>query len=254
MIRAQRIEVIKKLGTTRDIITWSELQKILNVSKSTAQRDAEILSDAHVLTKTRGGIVFTHNIPDSGELTIQERENANITEKKRIAKAALPFIKQNSFVMFDSGSTVLELIRFLPDDTTLTAITYSIQSAIALSAIPNIDVYLSGGKIRNGFMSCHGVFAENVLNQFHADVCFLGADSVSAAGISGHNMYDIKLKQIMIQSSNKVILLADSSKFRKSASMFVADFQDIDILITDKNAPENECQNLKKKGVDVIIV
>ena len=58
MIRAERIEKIKELARKQDIITWEEIQRCLNVSKATAQRDVEILCNASVLQKTRGGAIY----------------------------------------------------------------------------------------------------------------------------------------------------------------------------------------------------
>ena len=58
MIRAERIEKMKELAKRQDIITWDELQRCLNVSKATVQRDATLLCNANVLMKTRGGVIF----------------------------------------------------------------------------------------------------------------------------------------------------------------------------------------------------
>lgn len=253
MIRAQRLDTIKNLSSSHDILTWGEIQHILGVSKATAQRDVEILVDSHIVKKTRGGIIFIHNSVDPGELTLMERETANKTSKQQIAAAALEYVRPGSFIMFDSGSTVLELIRSIPRDTAFTAITYSIQTALALAEFPHVDTYLSGGLVRREFTSCHGVFAENMIDQFHADVCFVGADAINVPyGITEHNMYDIRLKQLLIKSSDQVILLADSSKFKTSASMFVASFRDMDVLITNEDAPIEECKTIEADGVTVI--
>jgi DeoR/GlpR family transcriptional regulator of sugar metabolism len=254
MIRAERIERIKSLAKRQDIVTWGELQRCLNVSKATAQRDADILCNASVLRKTRGGVIFIQE-PDSRELSNEAREVTNKEAKQRIAAAALEFIQPESFVMMDSGSTVLELVRQIPSDTALTAITYSLSAATALDSKPNIEIYFAGGKLRKGFMACHGYFAENMLSQFHASVCFLGADAVNpVSGLSEHNMYDVRLKQIMIENSAKVVLLADHSKFTNSAFIHVAPLEQIDVLITDAHLDRATLQEMERCKVKVIEV
>jgi len=254
MIRAERIEKIKCLAKRQDIISWGELQRCLNVSKATVQRDANILCNASVLRKTRGGVIFIQE-HDSRELSNAAREITNKEAKQQIAAAALEFVQKDSFVMMDSGSTVLELVRQIPSDTTLTAITYSLPTAVALDSKPNIEIYFTGGKLRKEFMACHGYFAENMLSQFHASVCFLGADAVSIDnGISGHNMYDVRLKQIMIDNSAKVILLADHSKFTSGAFIHVAPLDQVDVLITDAYLDEATMQEMNKCKVEVIKV
>lgn len=254
MIRAARIEKIKSLAKRQDIITWEELQRCLNVSKATVQRDADILCSANVLRKTRGGVIFIQE-PDSRELSIAARETTNKEAKRQIAAAALEFVQKDSFVMMDSGSTVLELVRQIPSDTPLTAVTYALPTAVALDSKPNIEIYFTGGKLRKGFRACHGYFAENMLSQFHASVCFLGADAVSIAnGISEHNMYDMRLKQIMIENSAKVILLADHSKFTNSAFIRVAPLEQVDVLITDAHLDKATLQEMDQYKIEVIQV
>lgn len=254
MIRAERIEKIKSLAKRQDIITWEELQRCLNVSKATVQRDADILCNDSVLRKTRGGVIFIQE-PDSRELSNAAREITNKEAKQQIAAAALEFVQKDSFVMMDSGSTVLELVRQIPSDTPLTAITYSLSTAVALDSKPNIEIYFTGGKLRKEFRACHGYFSENMLSQFHASVCFLGADAVSIAnGISEHNMYDVRLKQIMIENSAKVILLADHSKFTSSAFIHVAPLNQVDVLITDAHLDKAALQEMGKCKIKVIKV
>ena len=254
MIRAERIEKIKSLAKGQDIITWEELQRCLNVSKATVQRDADILCNASVLRKTRGGVIFIQEA-DSRELSNADREITNKEAKRQIAAAALQFVEKDSFVMMDSGSTVLELIRQIPTDTSLTAITYALPTAVALDSKPNIEIYFTGGKLRKEFRACHGYFAENMLAQFHASVCFLGADAVSIHnGISEHNMYDVRLKQIMMENSAKVVLLADHSKFTSSAFIHVAPLDHVDILITDAHLDKDTRLEMEKCKIEVIEV
>lgn len=254
MIRAERIEKMKELAKRQDIITWDELQRCLNVSKATVQRDATILCNANVLMKTRGGVIFNQEA-DPHELSNAARESTNKESKQRIAAAALQFVQKDSFVMMDSGSTVLELVRQLTADISLTAITYSLSTAVALDNKPNVEIYFAGGKLRKGFRACHGYFAENMLSQFHASVCFLGADAVSITnGISEHNMYDIRLKQIMIENSDKVVLLADHSKFTNSTFIHVAPLDQIDILITDAHLDKASLQEMDAYKIEVIEV
>lgn len=254
MIRAERIEKIKELARKQDIITWEEIQHCLNVSKATAQRDVEILCNASVLQKTRGGAIYIQE-PDARELSFAARETTNIAEKRRIAAAALEFVEPDATIMLDSGSTVLELARQLPSDIPLTAITYELPTAVVLDGNPNAEVYLLGGKLRKNFEACHGYFAENMLSQFHAGVCFLGIDAVSIDnGIGQHNMYDVRIKQIMIENSAKVILLADHSKFTNKAFIHVASLDQLDVIITDTRLEEDTRRALERQKIQVITV
>lgn len=254
MIRAERIEKIKSLAEGQDIVTWEELQDCLNVSKATAQRDANILSEAGIVQKTRGGVIFVQS-PYGQELSYEAREITNIAAKRNIASAALRFVQKGACIMMDSGSTVMEVVHQLPADMPLTAITYSLSTAAALDSKPHTEIYFTGGKLRKKFRACHGYFAENMLSQFHANICFLGADSVNLEnGVCEHNMYDVRLKQIMIENSDKVILLVDHSKFHNSPFIHVAPIDHVDVIITDAHLDPEIISELEKRKIEVIEV
>ena len=73
---------------------------------------------------------------------------------------------------------------------------------------------------------------EKMLEEFHATICFLGADGVDVQrGITGYNSLDVPLKQIMIRQSDKVILLCDHSKFESSAYVYIAPMEAVDVVI-----------------------
>lgn len=254
MIRAERLKKIKGLAKEQNIVTWEELQNCLGVSKATAQRDIEILCEGNIVEKTRGGVIFVQE-PDERELSIAARNSINKEAKHRIAAAALNFVRRDAFIMLDSGSTIEELTRMLPPDIPLTAVTYSFPTASILDTKPNIETYFAGGKLRKKFMACHGYFAENMIGQFHADICFLGADAVNiTSGIGGHNMYDVRLKQIMIENSAKTVLLADRSKLSNNAQIYVAPLDKIDVFITDAGPDDDILAEMRNRGVEVISV
>lgn len=91
--------------------------------------------------------------------------------------------------------------------------------------------------------------------EMYHSVCFLGIDAVNIHnGIGQHNMYDVRIKQIMIENSAKVILLADHSKFTNMAFIHVAPLSQIDVIITDSRLDKSILQELDRQGIRVIIV
>lgn len=254
MIQAERLETIQNLSDTNDIVTWDYLESLLNVSRSTLRRDVSELESAGVLKKTTGGFIFNQKAHRS-EPSYRIRQVSHTDEKIRIAKAGIDFIADNSFIMLDSGTTIMELAKRIPETLNLNVISYDYQSIACLEGKDNITSYLAGGVVRKGFSACHGHFAEQMMASFHANTCFLGADGVTASfGISGFNSYDIHLKQIMIERSEQVVLLADHSKFDKNAFALVASAKDIDVIITDKKVSEDQVRALRDLGVKVVIV
>lgn len=108
--------------------------------------------------------------------------------------------------MFDSGSTVHELLKLIPLQYPISIVTYDLSFLQELNALENADVFILGGQLRRGQLACHGIFAEDYLDQMNAQIAFIGADSVDIhKGIMGFNTNDVPLKQKMIANSTRTI-------------------------------------------------
>ena len=253
MLRAERLEIIRNLAKENEIISWEKLNSYLDASKATIRRDIEQLESEGVARKTRGGVIFPR--VKGSEPSNEIRKYHNTDAKGRIAEAALDFISDHDFVMLDSGSTVLELAKRLPKERRIGVVTYYFEAARIVSDNENAEVFLLGGKVRKGFYTCHGFMAEKMLEEFHANVCFLGADGVDVQrGITGYNALDVPLKQIMMKHSDKVILLCDHSKFESNAYMYIAKMDQIDVVITDSETSETDIRTMQEGGIEVIVV
>ncbi len=254
MIRAERFQMITNLSNEVDIITLEHLAERLNVSIATVRRDVEELCAQGIVEKTRGGIIFCNKTKNK-EPSLQLRQLLNTGEKKRIAQAAFRHIRENSFYMFDSGSTVHELLKLIPTQFPLSIVTYDLTFLPELNALENADVFILGGQLRRGKMACHGIYAENYLDQLNANIAFLGADSVDLhKGIMGFNASEVPLKQKMIANADQTILLCDHSKFYNRGFISVHGLKEIDRVITDTGTDAGILQSLREAGIEVEVV
>ena len=64
----------------------------------------------------------------------------------------------------------------------------------------------------------------------------------------------MEIKEVMAQKSKRIIALIDSDKFGKNSMVTSLALKDLDVLITDGKAPAKMLEQIKKKGVRVIIV
>ena len=58
----------------------------------------------------------------------------------------------------------------------------------------------------------------------------------------------------MIEASKEVIIVTDSSKFKRKSFAFIAPISKVHIIITDSRIPEDELKNLQSMGIKVILV
>ena len=214
-------------GYTNDDEKFSELQKI---------SEAEL----NVLPK---------------DTAISKKRMFNFKEKERIGAEAVKMIKDGDFVMFDSGTTTLEVARHLDSFHNLHIITNAMNIATELMNYKRFDVVLLGGNVRVNSHSTVGPLALTVLRNFSRYKLFLGVDSFSIEnGISTPSMEEALLNQIMIQQADKVIAVFDSSKFNKRSFVHIADANEIDCIVTDHAIPNGLVSKLKAAGVEVKLV
>jgi DeoR family transcriptional regulator of aga operon len=57
----------------------------------------------------------------------------------------------------------------------------------------------------------------------------------------------------MIEISREIILVTDSSKFKRRSLAFICPTDKLKTVVTDKNIPEDDRKRLEHAGVEVLI-
>jgi DeoR family transcriptional regulator of aga operon len=77
-----------------------------------------------------------------------------------------------------------------------------------------------------------------LISEFHVDYAVMGADAVTPRGITNTNSNEVSMKRAMLRAAERVIVVADSSKFGQSALVRVAGLEDVDLIVTDDGLAE----------------
>ncbi|MEI7848518.1 MAG: hypothetical protein WCK35_22140 [Chloroflexota bacterium] len=72
-------------------------------------------------------------------------------------------------------------------------------------------------------------------------------------GITDPNLLEIQIKRAMLASAKRAILLLDSTKFGVSSLTPIVPLESIQVLITDKDAPEEYLDRIREMGIEVHI-
>jgi DeoR family transcriptional regulator of aga operon len=159
--------------------------------------------------------------------------------------------------MMDSGTTTAEIarqIKFLKLKS-LTVITNALNIAMELANLPHVRVIMIGGILRQMSYSLVGPHAEHTLRGLNADRLFLGVDGLDPdIGLSTPDVLEAQLNAIMIRVSRDVIVVADSSKFRRRSLSVIATLERVHKVITDDRASREMVDALKAQNVEVIVV
>eukprot|EP01137_Pigoraptor_chileana_P000584 Opistho-2@36991 len=138
------------------------------------------------------------------------------------------------FVLTGGGTTVIEMARLLPEHLKATFLTGSIPAAYEYAQHPNIDVIFIGDKISKKSQIAIGGEAITKIRHIKADLCFLGINAIDRDhGITDNDWDVAQLKNAMIESSAKTVVMSISEKLNSHQRIRVCGVDDIDILITE---------------------
>ncbi|PAE25767.1 DeoR/GlpR family DNA-binding transcription regulator [Bacillus sp. 7894-2] len=209
MLVAERQQKIVELVNIKSSIRVSELSEYFSVTEETIRRDLEKLERENKLKRSHGGAVrIQEEDPD-----VAEREITNVTEKKAIANEAAKLVESGDRIILDASSTAWYMAKALPN-IPLTVITNSIKVSMELSKKDKIEVISTGGKLNPKSMSHVGPLAERSLDMYHVNKTFISCKGLHLEnGLSDSNEEQAILKKRMAERSDKVIVMADSSKF-----------------------------------------
>jgi len=247
----RRVKILEILSSEGQVGV-SELSKKFNVSEVTIRNDLSHLEKKGLLIKTRGGGLKTQRVGIDQRLN--EKAKINSKEKLAIGKRAAELINDNDTIIIDSGTTTVEIVKNVGKVNNLTVITNALNIASQLIR-DEIKVVVLGGILRSSSLSLIGPIGENSIKNFYCDKCFLGVDGIdSQSGIYTPNLEEAHLNRMMIEASKEVIVVTDSSKFRRKSFAHIASINKVNIIITDSKIPEEELKNLHSMGIKVIIV
>lgn len=247
--RDQIIQKIKKEGSVK----VDDLSKEFEVSSVTIRNDLDFFEDKGLIHRTYGGALLRNNVYNDPSL--EEKRKINVAEKRRIGEYAAGMVKEGESIILDSGSTTREIALRLKNLKNLTIMTNAINIALDLADTSDLQVMLTGGVLRDKSYSLVGPEAERTMQNYYFDKLFLGVDGMDFDhGLTTSNPLEAQLNRIMVERSNSVIAVTDSSKFGRHSFSYICDLSPINTVITDKNiTPEFE-EKLKKRDIVVVKV
>lgn len=253
MLPLERKQEIVKIITKQKSIKVTDLALQFNVTEETIRRDLEKLEKENVLKRTYGGAVFVESSGEEQPFT--ERVHENIEEKRRLAEYAAQFIRDGETIMLDSSTTALEVGKALKDDRKITIITDSLNATLELSGYPNLKIITAGGLLNTKTMSFEGPTTVDNINNYYADKLFISCKGLNLEqGLLEPSELTAEIKRKMIRCAKFVVLVADRSKFEKSAMVRIDDFSHIDALITTQPLDEAWMTQMDRFNIEVVVV
>lgn len=246
--REKIFELIKEDGSAKVV----SLAKIFKVTEPTIRQDLEKLEEDGLVIREHGG-AYLKNV-DLNVSTVSLANQENMDKKEVIAQKCLEFIEQGDTIILDSGSTTSEIARKLKGFKGLTVITNALNIALILGGEPGIEVIVTGGEFKPPTLSLTGQKAADFFEGINAQKLFLAAAGISLkAGLTYPSISDLVVKKAMIEAAEVTYLVADSTKFGKSAFASLGALSLIDYIITDQGIEDRHKQIFQDNEIEVII-
>jgi DeoR/GlpR family transcriptional regulator of sugar metabolism len=223
-----------------------DVARRLNVSIDTIRRDLEYLASTGSIRRVHGGALPTAPVPAQ----IQQRRWEETEAKEELGKRGASLIRPGSLVVFDSGSSNLEIVKALPRGLQFTAVTPCLPIAIALADFLEVEVVVLGGRLHRRESMTVGLRAAKELEDFRADLCFLGVCALHAdVGISTLSVEELEMKQTIVRCAGEIVGLITASKFNKAAPFVVGSIGILTRAIVERGVAASELELLRRYGV-----
>lgn len=237
----------------------STLKKELNVSSETIRRDLEYMESQGVLKRTYGGALL---IKDKNELDLDnslytsfnQREMMYIESKIEVAELAVEFIEEGQVVALDSGTTSLALARAIKNKfKNLTVVTNSLIIANELAGVDGITLVLTGGVYKADEAAFISDIATSFFSKLSIQIFFLTTCGISVEkGVTYQRMDEISIQEKMMEASDKIFVITDSSKLGVNSLVKMCDVNRVSMIITDSYATDEQIKPFKEKGIKII--
>lgn len=248
----QRRNMIVELVNQSGNISFAQLKnKIPQISEMTLRTDLKALDEAKRIVRVHGGAKSVDVVIGTDDM-LSRRQVRNIEAKQQIVNKAKQFLRRDTTIFLDSGSTTTMLASCIPDQSSL-IYTNSLTCAVELGRLTKPSVYLLGGKINQYSMSVCGIHTIQEVQRINFDQAFVGVTSYfDQTGFNCGVDEEAVLKKTVMQQAEQVILLMDSSKIGVKSTYTFCNLSDVDIVISNDSLPEEFLEECEKCGVQVI--
>lgn len=232
--------------------TMSELASSLGVSEMTVRRAVQRLADRAGLRVVHGGVTVLPQqaLTGSGEFDIRARDMAEA--KRAIALRAVELVRSGETIGIDAGSTGLQLAMALPPENGNTIATYSVAAIDHLMKGSRLNVVGLGGTLHRETQSFSGPLTVASLQDLRVDTFFVSASGIHEGAIYCGNDFDAVTKRAFIKVAGRVVLIADSSKFSRSAMVRICSMKELAAVVTDDGLAPAQQEALERLGLEVI--
>ena len=247
----QRQSEILNIARMSGRVTVDDLSRRFEVSAQTIRKDLNELCERRSLTRVHGGAIIASGVEN---LSYEARRFVAAEEKRAIGVAAAALIPNGSSLFINIGTTTEEVAGALRDHEDLLVITNNLNVAMQLYRHPRVEVVVAGGTVRRTDGAVIGTSANSLIQQFKVDYAIIGASAVDAEGaLLDFDYREVQAAQAIIANARNIILVADSTKFRRTAPVRIGHISQVQTFVTDAALPAGLADLCQSRGISVVV-
>ena len=250
MFLTDRQSKIVDLAKSAGRVLVDDLAGEFSVTPQTIRKDLNDLCNAQLLTRIHGGAIFPRGTEN---VRYDARRQIAATEKQAIGIAAAELIPDNASLFINIGTTTEAVGEALLHHRELMVITNNINVANRLRLLDDIEVVIAGGVVRQSDGGIVGEAAVDFIRQFKVDYAVIGASAIDPDGaLLDYDFREVKVAQAIIANARHVILVADSTKFERTAPVRIGQISQVQTFITDRCESLSIRELCQETGVTLI--
>lgn len=250
MFLSPRHQQILDIAKTHGKVLVEELATRFDMTPQTIRKDLNDLCEKKLLNRIHGGAVFPSGTEN---MQYEQRRQIAAGEKEAIGRAAAGLIPDNASLFVNIGTTTEAVGQALLDHGRMMIITNNINVANKLRVYPQFEVVIAGGVVRAADGGVVGEAAVDFIRQFKVDYAVIGASAIDDDGaLLDYDFREVKVAQAIIANARHVILVADSTKFERTAPVRIAHISQVHTFVTDRCYPPSVQKICRDNGVTLI--
>ena len=250
MFTSERQKQILELARSEGSIFVDDISARFKVTPQTIRADLRELANLGKLARFHGGAYI-----EDGKTNVEYESRRQIAaaEKMAIGIAAAKLVPNNSSLFINIGTTTEAFSNALTDHSGLMIVTNNINVANILRLSHANEVIIAGGVVRASDGGVVGETAVDFIKQFKVDNAVIGSSAIDTdGGLLDFDFREVKVAQAIMENARNVILIADSTKLHRVASVRIGHISQVNILVTDRIVDQDFRATCAEAGVRVV--
>jgi len=230
-LSSRHIEIVRRAKQS-GFVTIEDLAEHLDVTSQTVRRDINYLCQQGLLTRFHGGAAYRSSIVN---VPYETRRDSFSREKMLIARAVAAEINDETSVFIDIGTTAEAVATLLAKKRNMRVVTNNLNVVDIMRGSEGVEITVCGGAVRLSDKALSGNITADFIRQFNLDYSILGVVAISRSGdILDFALEDAPVTQAILNCARNAYIVADHSKFGRSAMVKVAHASQATAVITDR--------------------